>query len=309
MTSRPGDLLLHYRLVERIGAGGMGVVWKAADTKLGREVAVKILPPEVADDPGRLTRFKHEARSLASLNHPNIAQVHGLEQDPSGVRFIALEWVPGEDLAERAARGPVPPPEAIEIGRQVATGLEAAHQRGIVHRDLKPANVRITPDGQVKLLDFGLAKTVEAPSARGNPSVSPTVTSAGTLAGTILGTAAYMSPEQARGRPVDQRTDIWAFGCLLLELLTGKPPFRGDTVPETWAAVLEREPDLDAVPAATPRAVVRVIRRCLRKDSGRRLRDIGDAALDLEEAGVEAPTAAEPSRRVVSAGKGHCSPR
>ena len=247
MSLKPGDMLLHYRLAEQIGEGGMGVVWKAADTKLDRDVAIKILPPDVSADAGRLARFEREAKSLAALNHPNIAQVHGLERS-GGTHFLVMELVPGEDLAARVARGRVPQTEALEIGLQIAAALEAAHERGIIHRDLKPANVRLTPDGVVKVLDFGLAKTIEASSADADPSLSPTVTSTGTLAGVILGTAAYMSPEQARGGPLDKRTDIWAFGCVMLELLSGTSPFRGETVPDTLAAVLEREPDLDALP-------------------------------------------------------------
>ncbi len=282
MNPQPGEMLLHYRLAEKIGEGGMGVVWKAVDTKLDREVAIKILPADVSADAERLARFEREAKSLAALNHPNVAQIHGLEHS-GGIHFLVMELVPGEDLAERVARGKLPQTEALEVGAQIAAALEVAHERGIVHRDLKPANVRLTPDGVVKVLDFGLAKTMEVSSTEGSPSLSPTVTSSGTLAGMILGTAAYMSPEQARGNPVDRRTDIWAFGCVMLELLSGASPFLGATVPDTLAKVLEREPDLSALPGDTPPAIVQLIRRCLRKDARRRLRDIGDAGLEIED--------------------------
>ena len=283
MIPKPGEMLLHYRLVEQIGEGGMGVVWKAADTKLDREVAIKILPADVSADAERLARFEREAKSLAALNHPNVAQVHGFE-NAGGTHFLVMELVPGEDLAERVARGRLPQTEALEVGVQIAAALEVAHERGIVHRDLKPANVRLTPDGVVKVLDFGLAKTMEEASpTTGNPSLSPTVTSSGTLAGVILGTAAYMSPEQARGNLVDRRTDIWAFGCVLLELLSGASPFLGATIPDTLAKVLEREPDLSALPGDTPPVIVQLIRRCLRKDVRRRLRDIGDASIEIED--------------------------
>ncbi len=283
MAPEAGKTLLHYRFVEKIGEGGMGVVWKAFDTKLNRDVAIKILETKVAADTERLARFEREARSLAALNHPNVAQVHGLER-ADGTHFLVMELVPGEDLAQRVARGPLPQAEALDICAQIAAGLEAAHERGIVHRDLKPANVRLTPEGVVKVLDFGLAKTVEeTASPAGNPSLSPTVTSSGTLAGRILGTAAYMSPEQARGAKVDKRTDVWAFGCVMLELLGGSSPFLGATVPDTLAKVLELEPDLGSLPADTPTPIVNLIRRCLRKDARRRLRDIGDAALEIED--------------------------
>ena len=282
MSPKPGEMLLHYRLAEQIGEGGMGIVWRAADTKLDRDVAIKILPPEVSTDAERLTRFEREAKALAALSHPNVAQVHGLEQS-EGTHFLVMELVPGEDLAARVARGPLPQTEALEVCLQIAAGLEAAHERGIVHRDLKPANVRLTPDGRVKVLDFGLVKTMDAPSTVDNPSISPTVTSAGTLAGVILGTAAYMSPEQARGGPVDKRTDIWAFGCVMLELHSGTSPFRGRTVPDTLAAVLAREPDLSLFPGDTSPTIVHLIQRCLQKDPRRRLRDIGDAALEIDD--------------------------
>src|SRR5262245_53999195 len=232
----------HYRLDEKIGEGGMGVVWKATDTNLDRLVAIKILPEVFSEDPERLARFEREAKLLASLNHPNIDVIHGLHH-AQGVRFLAMELVQGEDLAQRLQRGAMPLEEAIAVARQIADALEAAHESGVVHRDLKPANIQITPEGKVKVLDFGLAKAFESDSASGSPSLSPTVTSAGTRAGMILGTAAYMSPEQARGRSVDRRTDIWAFGCVLLEMLTARQIFGGETISDSMAAVLRAEPD------------------------------------------------------------------
>jgi len=293
-------MLLHYRLVEKIGEGGMGVVWRATDTGLGRDAAIKLLPPAVADDPDRLARLEREARVLAALNHPNVAGVHGLH-DAAGVRFVAMEYVPGEDLAQRIARGPIPADEAIALAIQIARGLAAAHDQGIVHRDLKPANVKVTPDGAVKVLDFGLARAwgIEPGSTSGpaSPTMSPTITSAGTVPGVILGTAAYMSPEQARGRPVDRRTDLWAFGCVLYETLTGRRAFAGETVSDTLAAVLRAEPDLDALPADLAPAVSRLVRRCLAKDAAARWRDAGDAALELSDADASAPADAPGTRR------------
>jgi Tol biopolymer transport system component len=289
----PGHDLSHYRLVERIGEGGMGVVWKATDTTLGRAVAIKVLPQVFAGDPERMARFEREARLLASLNHPHIASVYGVGS-AEGVRFLAMELIEGDDLSQRIARGPAPMSEAFELARQVADALEAAHEKGIIHRDLKPANVKLTTDGQVKVLDFGLAKALEGESATPTSSAmshSPTITSPMTAANVILGTAAYMSPEQARGKPVDRRADIWAFGCVLYECLTGRRTFAGETVSDTIAKILEREPDWAALPAATPVKVRELLRRCLEKDSRKRLRDIGDARLELEEvlaAGVSA---------------------
>ena len=275
-------MLSHYRLVEKIGEGGMGVVWKATDTTLGRDVAIKILPEVFSEDPERLARFDREAKLLASLSHPNIAVIHGLHH-AEGLHFLAMELVAGEDLARKLQRGALPVEEALSIAQQVSEALEAAHDSGIVHRDLKPANILIAPDGKVKVLDFGLAKALEAESASGSPSLSPTVTSAGTRAGMILGTAAYMSPEQARGRFVDRRTDIWAFGCVLLEMLTGKQIFGGETVSDSMAAVLRAEPDWSSLPPETPRAVKTLLRRCLTKDPKQRLRDIGEARILLED--------------------------
>jgi serine/threonine protein kinase len=273
--------LIHYRLVEQIGEGGMGVVWKAVDTKLDREVAVKILPDVFADNPDRLARFDREAKLLASLNHRNIAAIYGLEES-NGLRFLVMELVEGQDLARRLNAGALPVEEALDVGHQLARALEAAHEQGVLHRDLKPANVQVTEAGRVKVLDFGLAKAFETESASKDPSLSPTLTSAGTAAGMILGTAAYMSPEQARGKTLDKRTDIWAFGCVLYEALTGKSAFRGETVSDTVASILKTDPDWTALPERTPPRVRELLQRCLEKDAKNRLRDIGDARLELQ---------------------------
>jgi eukaryotic-like serine/threonine-protein kinase len=290
-----GRRLGTYDVQALLGAGGMGQVYRARDTRLGREVALKILPREVAADPERLTRFEREARLLASLNHPHIAAIYGIEEG-DGVPALVLELVEGETLAGRLQRGPVPIPDAVTIARQIADALEAAHERGIIHRDLKPANVKITPDGAVKVLDFGLAKVVVGDGLRSDLVEAPIASIGGTREGILLGTAAYMSPEQARGQPVDRRTDIWAFGCVLFELLTGQLTFAGDTVSDTIAAVIQREPDWTTLPASTPPPVRRLLVRCLDKDPKRRLRDIGDARLELDEALVSpSPSAERPS--------------
>jgi Tol biopolymer transport system component len=282
-----GQTLSHYRITAALGAGGMGEVYRATDASLNREVAIKVLPPEVAKDPERLARFRREAQLLASLNHPSIAAIHGLEE-AEGQLFLALELVEGEDLKTRLERGAIPVEEALEIGKQIAEALEEAHAKGIVHRDLKPANVKITPDGRVKVLDFGLAKAHQVDPASGGSatelSQSPTLTRTATLAGVILGTAAYMSPEQASGKAVDKRADIWSFGVVLFEMLTGRRLFTGESVAETLAAVVTKEPDFDPLPAATPSAVRRLLSRSLRKDPRKRLPDIGAARLELEEA-------------------------
>ena len=289
---QPDQNLLHYRLVEKIGEGGMGVVWKALDTSLQREVAIKVLPEIFSRDPERLARFEREARLLASLNHPNIATVHGLHE-VEGLRFLAMEMVEGEDLASRLERGPLAMEDVLAVASQIAGALEAAHSQGVIHRDLKPANVVLAPDGKAKVLDFGLAKTIgpDAASASGNLSLSPTATSMGTAVGMILGTAAYMSPEQARGRPVDRRTDLWSFGCLLYECLTGEPLFKGETISDSLAAILRKEPDWSAMPDDTPPLVRLLVRRCLSRDPRSRLQDAGDARIELEHA-IEDPRGA-----------------
>jgi Tol biopolymer transport system component/predicted Ser/Thr protein kinase len=273
-----------YPIERELGRGGMGIVYLGRDPRLDRPVAIKVLPELFARDPERLARFEREARLLASLNHPNIAGIYGIEE-AGGHRFLALEYVEGETLGERLMRGPMSVDEALEIARQIAAALEAAHEAGIVHRDLKPGNVKLTSAGEVKVLDFGLAKGgAESPDSNPDLSRSPTMAMATTGAGVILGTAAYMSPEQARGKSVDRRTDIWSFGCVLYECLTRRQLFTGETVSDMIARILEREPDWDALPAALPEKIRELLRRCLEKDAKRRLRDIGDARLELEEA-------------------------
>jgi len=310
-----GSRLGGYRVVAPLGAGGMGEVWRAEDEKLGRQVALKVLPDDFAADPERLARFEREAKVLASLNHPNIATLFGLEtavvapddgpekseiRNPksempaSEVTFLIMELVEGEDLSERIARGPIPIDEAIPIARQIAEALEAAHEAGIVHRDLKPANIKLTEDGVVKVLDFGLAKAWETDAGDSSLSLSPTVTRHATAAGVILGTAAYMSPEQARGKKVDRRADIWAFGVVLWEMLTGRRLFRGETVSDVLASILKETLDHDALPHATPRAARRLLTRCLERDPKNRLQWIGDARLDLDEARNAATEPGEP---------------
>ena len=281
-----GQKLAHYNITAALGVGGMGEVYRATDTTLNRDVAIKVLPAEVAHDSQRLARFRREAQLLAALNHPNIAAIFGLEE-ADGKPFLVLELVEGEDLQERLERGAVPVDEALEIAEQIAEALEEAHNKGIIHRDLKPANVKITPDGKVKVLDFGLAKAWVDDDADGKAtaglSESPTLTHAGTVAGAILGTAAYMSPEQARGKRVDRRSDVWSFGVVLWEMLTGRALFWDESVADIIAAVVTKEPDFDAVPASTPRAVRRLLARCLRKDPRTRLPDMGGARLELQD--------------------------
>ncbi len=299
-----GQTLSHYRITEALGAGGMGEVYRASDTKLGRDVAIKVLPAAVAGDPGRLARFQREAKVLASLNHPNIAAIHGLDE-AGGTPFLVLELVEGQDLEERLERGAIPVEEALQIATQVAIALEEAHRKGIVHRDLKPANVKLTPDGKVKVLDFGLAKAWRADAEEGPFSASisqaPTLAQPASAVGMIIGTAGYMSPEQARGQGVDGRADVWAFGVLLWEMLTGRTLFTGDTLTDVIAAVVTKDLDLQALPGTTPPAVRRLLERCLRKDPRRRLPDIGAARLELEDvlsgAGADpAPTPPPASR-------------
>ncbi len=330
MSLGKGARLGVYEVVGAIGAGGMGEVYRARDTKLGRDVALKVLPEALASDAERTARFEREAKVLASLNHPNIASIYGFE-DSAGVHALVMELVEGQTLAERigetgtrdtgsrsaglkagatqaGAKGPIPLDEALPIARQIAEGLEYAHERGIVHRDLKPANVKITPEGVAKILDFGLAKALEGEGAAADISTSPTISRMATQAGIILGTAAYMAPEQAKGKAVDRRADIWAFGCVLYEMLTGKPAFSGETVTDILAAVVKEEPDWTALPAATPHRIRQLLRRCLTKDPKRRLRDVGEARVALDEqlsSGAEAAApvtpAAEAARELASA--------
>jgi serine/threonine-protein kinase len=293
-----GRKLGHYEIVEKIGEGGMGAVYRARDKTLGRDVAIKLLPDFLAGDREKIARLEREAHLLASLNHPNIATLHGLE-DSEGLKYLVMELVPGETLDERISRAPLRLEECLGILRQIAEALEAAHEKGIVHRDLKPANVVVTSEGRVKVLDFGLAKAVAEDAPPSDISKSPTLTREGTEHGVILGTAPYMSPEQARGKSLDRRTDIWSFGCVFYEALTGRKAFSGETVSDTIAAILEREPDWTALPGRTPVKIRDLLRRCFQKEPHRRLRDIGDARIEIEEALAE-PSAAPvtgPSRR------------
>ena len=319
--SLTGRQIGSYQILSLLGAGGMGEVYRARDVKLGRDVAIKILPKIFTTDPERLARFEREARMLAALNHPHIGAIYGLEEG-DGVRALVLELVEGDTLAQRLKAGPLPVSDALTIARQIADALDAAHEKGIVHRDLKPANIilqgapgptparwktaassvdspppRVSDDINVKVLDFGLAKTVASDAASAQDlSQSPTVTVGGTREGVILGTVPYMSPEQARGKPVDKRTDIWAFGCVLYETLTAQPTFAGETISDTIAAILEREPDWQALPAATPPGVRRLLQRCLDKDAKRRLHDIADARVEIDDA-LDAGRASGPSNR------------
>jgi hypothetical protein len=284
-----------YEIVAWLGAGGMGEVYRAKDTKLGRDIALKILPATFTNDPDRVARFRREAQVLASLNHPHIAQIHGLE-DGADVQALVMELVEGPTLADRMVRGPIPLDEALLIAKQITEALEAAHEQGIVHRDLKPANIKVRPDGTVKVLDFGLARALDPDgTSNANATISPTLSVHATQAGVILGTAAYMAPEQARGKTVDRRADIWAFGVVLFEMLTGKRAFEGDDVSITLTSVLKSEPDWRALPGATPRGLRRLLSRCLRRDPKDRLQAIGDARIEIGEllggAGDDGPTA------------------
>ena len=298
-----GTRLGHYEILEPLGAGGMGEVYRARDVSLRRDVAIKVLPEEFTADVDRLARLEREAHLLASLNHPNIATIHSFEE-ADGTRFLVMELVKGESLADGLSRGPMPVGEALDVCMQIAEALEVAHGEGIVHRDLKPANVLITPEGMAKVLDFGLAKTVDAVSPEADMSRSPTMTVAHTQAGVILGTAPYMSPEQVRGKPLDRRADNWAFGCLLYEVLTGSRAFHRETVADTLAAIIEVEPDWSRLPANTPVAVRELLRRCLRKDLKFRLRDMGDAWVEINEAVSESPPDAEASVVMAARGQG-----
>jgi serine/threonine protein kinase len=290
MSLAVGSRLGPYEVVSLLGSGGMGEVYRARDVRLKRDVALKVLPDLFSRDPDRLARFQREAELLATLNHPNIASVYGFEETPAASAII-LELVEGPTLADRIARGPVPLDEALTIARHVADALSAAHEKGIVHRDLKPANIKVTAEGKVKVLDFGLAKMMAADhTASSSLTMSPTISVQATHAGVILGTAAYMSPEQARGKPVDQRSDIWSFGCVLYEMLTGRRPFdAGETVSDAVAAILTRDPDWNALPTDIPASLRTLLRRCLQKDPDRRLHHIVDARLELDDA-IHAPS-------------------
>src|SRR5215472_14263875 len=296
---REGDHFAnHFEIGGSLGRGGMGEVYLGRDTKLNREVAIKVLPSTFTGDRDRLARFRREAQVLASLNHPNIGAIYSFEES-DGIHALALEYVEGPTLAERIAQGLIPLEEALPIARQIAEALEAAHEHGIVHRDLKPGNVKVTPEGRVKVLDFGLAKMMAGEPPAGDQSASPTLTMRETVAGVILGTAGYMAPEQAKGKTVDKRADIWAFRVVLYEMLAARRLFEGETVTETLAAVMMKDPALDALPTGTPAAVRKMLRRCLERDVRRRLRDIGDVRIALEEmlAGVpEEATAPVASR-------------
>jgi eukaryotic-like serine/threonine-protein kinase len=295
----PGTRLGVYEVTAQIGEGGMGQVFRATDTTLGRQVAIKILPDALAADPDRLVQFEREAKTLASLNHPHIAAIYGFEKS-AGTHALVMELVEGDDLSQKLARprakaSGLPIDEALSIAKQIAEALEAAHEQGIVHRDLKPANIKVRPDGTVKVLDFGLAKVMEPFSAMSvNATTSPTRSIHATQAGIILGTAAYMSPEQAAGKPVDKRSDLWAFGVVLFEMLTGRQLFDGETVTHVIAAVLTKEPDWTGLPAATPSIVRRLLRRCLEKEPRRRLHDVADARLEIEDA-IAAPAMDAPA--------------
>jgi len=291
MVLSSGTHLGPYQILSALGAGGMGEVYRARDTRLKRDVALKILPESFARDPERLARFQREAEVLATLNHPNIAAIHGLEE-ADGVKALVMELVEGPTLGDRIAQGPIPVDEALPIAKQIADALEAAHEQGIIHRDLKPANIKVRPDGTVKVLDFGLAKALD-PMAGVSPgaTASPTITSpAMTQVGVILGTAAYMSPEQARGKPVDKRADTWAFGVVLFEMLAGRRPFEGDEISDTLASILKSEPAWQVLPNEMPAAIHRLLRRCLQKDRQQRLQHIGDARLDIEDAQQTPPS-------------------
>ena len=293
MALEPGGKLGSYEVLEPIGSGGMGEVFRARDTKLKRDVAIKVLPDLFADDPERLARFQREAEVLASPNHPNIGGIYGVEET-SDTLALVLELVEGPTLADRIAQGAIPLEEALAIARQIVEALEAAHEAGVVHRDLKPANVKVREDGTVKVLDFGLAKAL-GDGRQGDPSESPTLTTAATRAGVIMGTAAYMSPEQAKGKRVDKRADVWAFGAVLFEMLTGQRPFAGEDISETLARVLMKEPDWSALPSGVSLTLRTVLTRCLQKDPRQRVRDVGDIRLAMDGAFEIRSEPSEPS--------------
>ena len=300
MPLEPGTTLGPYSVTAKIGEGGMGEVYRARDTTLDRDVAIKVLPDVFASDPERLARFEREAKVLASLNHPNIGAIYGLEKS-GDTRALVLELVEGPTLADRIKQGPIPLDEALPIATQIAEALEAAHEKGVIHRDLKPANIKVRDDGTVKVLDFGLAKAFQPDASDPNLSQSPTIslTAAATQMGMVLGTAAYMSPEQARGKPVDKRADIWAFGCVLYEMLTGQRAFHGEDVSLTLASVMKSDLNVTRLPHDVPATVRTVLRQCLEKDPTQRIRDIGDVRLAMEgmlESGVGISAIPQPAR-------------
>jgi Flp pilus assembly protein TadD/TolB-like protein len=297
MSLSPGSTLGVYEILEPLGAGGMGEVYRARDRKLGREVAIKVLPDEFAKDPARVARFEREARMLAAVNHSTIAAIYGAEED-GATRYIVMELVEGETLAQRLSTGALRVGDSLRIASQIAEALEVAHEKGVIHRDLKPANIKITPGAKVKVLDFGLAKAMELPFA-GDMSRSPTLVMEQSRPGEIVGTPEFMAPEQARGKETDRRTDIWAFGCILYECLTGKRAFTGETIPDAMTAILSKEPDWSALPARTPPRIRELLARCLEKDAARRLRDAGDARLEIEAAlaGLSSSGSAMPAMR------------
>jgi serine/threonine-protein kinase len=288
MPIQSGTHLGPYEILSAIGAGGMGEVYRARDTKLGRDVAIKVLPEAFARDAERMARFQREAKILASLDHPNIASIYGLE-DSGGTHALVMQLVEGPTLADRIKAGPIPVDEVVRIARQIADALEYAHEHGFIHRDLKPANVKVTNDDAVRVLDFGLAKALEGNPSSIDISTSPTISRMATMQGVLLGTAAYMSPEQAKAKPVDRRADIWAFGCALYEMLTAKTAFQGERVTDTLASIIKEEPDWSQLPVATPMRVRVLLQRCLQKDPKQRLRDIGDARISLDEVLAGAP--------------------
>ena len=294
MSLASGTELGVYEILSLIGVGGMGEVYKARDRKLKRDVAIKVLPDEFSRDPDRVSRFQREAEALAALNHSNIAAIYDVQQI-GGSRFLVLELVDGETLAAKLKREALPVDEALQIARQVCEALEAAHEKGIIHRDLKPANIKVTPDGKVKVLDFGLARLFEAETPDEDLSNSPTLMSR-TAGGVILGTVAYMSPEQARGQKAGKQSDIWAFGCVLYEMLTGQQAFRGDTITDILSGIIRIDPDWKALPAAIPGNIDLLLRRCLHKDAHRRLRDIGDATIEIDERAARDAAGVKPPR-------------
>jgi len=294
MPLTAGTRLGPYEIIAPLGAGGMGAVYHARDTKLGRAVAIKVILDEFASDEERVGRFEREAKMLAALNHPRIASLFGMEH-ASGQHFLVMELIEGETLADRLRRGPMQVEEAMPIAVQISEALEAAHEKGVVHRDLKPANVKITPDGQVKVLDFGLAKVMESEATSGTAANSPTLSMMATQAGLILGTAAYMSPEQAKGFPADHRSDVFSFGTVLFEMLAGRQPFQGDTAPEVLASVLVREADVSRLPSDLTPRLIELVKRCLEKNPRKRWQAIGDVRAELESLVAAPRTVAMPA--------------